>query len=152
MVTHLYSDFLHDAEQYALSEKYWLDLWQRIDPQYRSCFGWEQPWFSSGSPQIAQGNPIFSAVSRKMRLALRIIQYEPIAQGLEIQAWHDTFGGDLTDPTSIRELVSACALSDFAAKEAQRLIEPWVGGQPIIFRHDGEKLLLPDSAFRPIAA
>jgi len=134
MIDHLYSDFLKDPKQYYLSEDYWQRLWQNICYQDRSRFGWQQPWFQPLQPRLGQGNPIFSAFSPLLRRGIRVIQHEPTRQTLEIQAWPDSFGGPITDPESIKELVIACALSDLAVGVAMDLMQPWVANRPISFR------------------
>jgi len=134
MIDHLYSDFLKDPSQYSLSQSYWRELWQKISDQDRSRFGWQQPWFQPLPPKLEQGNPIFSAFSPLLRRGIRVIQHEPTCQTLEIQAWPDSFGGPITDPQSIKELVIACALSDLAVEVAMDLMQPWVANRSIAFR------------------
>ena len=133
MVNHLYSNFLHNADEYALSEKYWIDLWQQVEPESQERFQWQQPWFPPLPPSLGEGNPIFSAVSPILRRGIRVIQYEPTELGLEIQAWPDFFGGSFNEPESIEELVISCALSDLASRVAQSLLKPWVKGEAISF-------------------
>ncbi len=134
MIDHLYSNFLNDPREYSFSENYWRELWQNISDQDRSRFGWQQPWFQPLPRELGQGNPIFSAFSPLLRRGIRVIQHEPTRQTLEIQAWPDSFGGPITDPESIKELVIACALSDLAVGVAMDLMQPWVANRPICFR------------------
>ena len=133
MINHLYPNFLKDLNQYALSETYWQDLWQTLNDPDRTRFGWQKPWFQPLPPKLGQGNPIFTAFSPLLRRGIRVIQHEPTSQSLEIQAWPDSFGGAVTDPESIKELVIACALSDVAARVAKDLMQPWVANRPISF-------------------
>jgi len=134
MINHLYSNLLDDPTEYSLSENYWRELWQSVSDQDRSRFGWQEPWFQPLPPRLGQGNPIFSAFSPLLRRGLRVIQHAPTRQTLEIQAWPDSFGGPITDPESIRELVIACALSDLAVGVAMDLIQPWVANRPVTLR------------------
>jgi hypothetical protein len=143
VVNNLFPQFLVDPEQYRLSEQYWEDVWSRVDPFYRVSQEWIYPWLGTGSQDIKDGNPIFSAYSPLLRRGIRVIQEEPIRPGLDIQAWLDTFGGDITDPDRIHELVISCALSDAASRTALALMNPWVRGQPITFKHNEAGLLLP---------
>src|SRR5947208_16414706 len=108
MVINLYPQFLVDPQQYMLSERFWEDLWSQIDPFHRKSFEWTHPWLGTGSPNIKDGNPIFSAYSPVLGRAVRVIQEEPIRPGLAIQVWLDTFGGDIIDPGHIHELVISC--------------------------------------------
>ncbi len=129
MVDHLYPNFLHDSDDYALSERHWVGLWQEVNPPARIAKGWKQPWFEPLPPSLGEGNPIFSAVSQMLRRGIRVIQHEPTDSGVEIQAWLDTFGGAPDDPDRIEELVISCALSDAASRVAQSLMEPWISGE-----------------------
>lgn len=136
MITNLFPHFLEDAEQYEFSERYWRDLWDRLAPVHREQFLWKSPWMGTGSPDIKDGNPIFSAFSPTLRRGIRVIQEEPIGSELDIRAWLDTFGGDITDPDRIHELVISCALSDAAASIARRLMELWISGQTLTLEPD----------------
>ena len=57
----LFPRFLTDPDEYRLAERYWEDLWSRIDPLDRAASNWTYPWLGTGSPTIKDGNPIFSA-------------------------------------------------------------------------------------------
>ena len=149
MVSILFPKFLIDPEQYRLSERYWEDLWSRIDFFDRVSFEWTYPWLGTGSPDIKDGNPIFSAYSPVLGRGLRVIQEEPIHTVLDIQAWLDTFGGDIIDPDRIHELVISCTLSDVASRVALSLMSQWVRGAPISFRYNEAGLLLPSDPGMP---
>ena len=149
MIENLFPSFLDDPEQYELSERFWQELWCRIDPTVRLNFKWSHPWLGTGSPTIKDGNPIFSAYSPVLGRGIRVIQEEPVGLGLDIRAWLDTFGGDITDPDRIHELVIACTLSDVASNAAFFIISQWVQGQSISFRHDNAGLFLPSNSQRP---
>ncbi len=136
MVKHLHSDFLHDDRAYALAERFWVDLWQQVDPHGRANFGWRQPWFEPLPRELSEGNPIFSAVSPRLRRGIRVIQSEPTESGLEIVSYPDTFGGPVYDPASINELVISCVLSDVAASSALNLMRQWVVGESVSFDLD----------------
>ena len=129
MVKHLFPEFLSDELVYRKVERFWIDLWENIDRDIRE--GWNQPWFQPLPPSISEGNPIFSAVSPRMRRGIRIIQSAPAENGLEFVAYPDTFGGSVFDPNTIHELVISCALSDVSASVALSLIIPWVEGKVI---------------------
>jgi len=133
MIDQLYSDFLRDPRQYSLSESYWQGVWQNISYQDRSRYGWQQPWFQPLPQKLGQGNPIFSAVSPLLRRGIRLIQHEPTSASFEIQAWTDSFGGPVTDPESIKELVIACALSNLAVVIAMEMMRPWVANRSLSF-------------------
>jgi hypothetical protein len=150
VVKNLFPQFLEDSVQYGLAERHWEALWERIDPSSRESSGWTHPWLGTGSPDIKDGNPIFSAYSPVLGRGIRVIQNEPVGQGLDIQAWLDTFGGDLNDPDRIHELVISCALSDVASEIALSLMSPWVRGEHISFTYDEAGLLLPNGPHGPV--
>jgi hypothetical protein len=129
MINHIDKGFLSDAATYAHSEEFWRQLWDRVDESARDNFGWVQPWFQPLPRELAEGNPIFSAVSKQLRRGIRVIQHEPTKNEVEIQAWPDSYGGGFFDPGSLEELVISCALSDRAAEIALDLMVPWVNGK-----------------------
>jgi hypothetical protein len=131
MLKHLYPNFLKDEREYVASERYWIDLWQQIDMDAKDRNEWRQPWFQPLPPSISEGNPIFSAVSPRLKRGIRIIQSEPSETGLEFVAYPDTFGGPVSDPDAIHELVISCALSDASAKAAFSVMLPWVEGRRV---------------------
>jgi hypothetical protein len=133
MVKHLFSNFLEDEMVYKEAERFWIDLWEQIDPETRARHGWQQPWFGPLPPTISEGNPIFSAVSLRERRGIRIIQAAPMENGLEFVAYPDTFGGSIFDPEAINELVISCALSEEAARLASSKMIAWVEGRAISF-------------------
>lgn len=126
MVTHLYPDFLEDERVYAQAVQHWLDLWKSIDPAMREGNRWEQPWFPALLPDVAEGNPIFSAYSPSLKRGIRVLQAEPTRDRVEFFAYMDTFG-------KINELIISCALSDAASDLAMDLMKPWVSGEAIPF-------------------
>jgi len=145
MITHLHSDFLQTDDAYGRAEQFWIELWNKVDPLFRSIYGWRSPWFQPLPRELSEGNPIFSAVSDRLRRGIRVIQYEPTELGPEILAYPDTFGGPASDPSSISELVISCAISDVVETSAFELIQRWVSGEPIEFSLDRSGLLLPTS-------
>jgi hypothetical protein len=138
MVSHIDHGFLADDAIYAHSEKFWHQLWVRVDASARDRLGWVQPWFQPLPRELAEGNPIFTAVSRQLQRGIRVIQHEPTKDEVEIQAWLDSFGGD-HDSTSISELVISCALSDLSSEVALGLMVPWVQGESPAFGQDGSE-------------
>lgn len=152
MVQTLFPRFLEDMADYECSERYWRDLWDQLDCAAREEFGWRVPWIGTGSPTIKDGNPIFSAWSPPSRRGIRIIQEEPIHAGLDFRMWLDTFGGDITDPDCIHELVISCVLSNASASIARNLMELWVRGQPVTFQTDEAGRLRPSRSPRTARA
>jgi hypothetical protein len=131
MVNHLFADFLDRPTIYDEAVRYWLTLWDRVVSEESVGDKWRHPWLGTGSDAIRDGNPIFTAYSPLEQKGIRVIQYAPTKATEELQFWFDTYGGSLTDPMNIRELVIACALSDEAALNASRLIGAWLRGEGI---------------------
>ena len=138
-MSNLFPNFLHDESEYVQAESYWANLWSKIPEFERSRNQWRPNWFTAQPPQDA--NPIFTAVSELQKKGIRIIQYEPTFKGTELDFWVDTFGGPATDPTAIRELVIACALSMEASQVAFKLMSSWIIGDIELANLSG----LPDS-------
>jgi hypothetical protein len=141
VVRHLYKDFLANAEAYRASEDFWRRRWEEILDADQLA-EWSHPWISTGSLDLLDGNPIFSAFSPSSRRGVRIIQHEPTSSKVEIQAWPDFVGGNYYDPDVIQELVISCALSNAAADLAMSLIRPWVTSGSISFIEEEESGLM----------
>jgi hypothetical protein len=150
VVNNLFPHFLEDPEQYRLSERHWQDLWGRTDPFDRETYRWTHPWLGTGSPDLKDGNPIFSAYSPVLGRGVRVVQTEPVGPGLDIQAWLDTFGGDITDPDRILELVISCTVSHAASEIALSLMSSWVRGESISFIYNDAGLPIPDGSHRAV--
>ena len=118
MISHIYPNFLEDVQEYKASVRHWEELWRQVGKCELEKYQWTYPWISTGSPDILDGNPIFSAFSPVLLRGIRIIQHEPTSSKLEIQAWPDYVGGDIADPASIRELAISCTLSSETARIA----------------------------------
>ncbi len=131
MIINYHENFLEDRESYRLSEQFWNDLWQDVLRTTQSKEEWSTPWVGTGSSDIKDGNPIFSAISTAMKRGVRVIQEEPIDEGLDFQFWLDDTGDSLSDPNNISELVIACVLSDVAAYQARLLLTDWILGNPL---------------------
>lgn len=122
---HLFAHFLTNSAEYSQAQAEWAKLWESIPD--RDEYGWRSGWFEL--QQANDGNPIFTAISDANQKAIRVIQYEPTSNDVEIDCWLDTFGGPVIDPSSIRELVIACALSDESKQIAHELMAAWVVGE-----------------------
>ena len=124
---YLLRNFLNDPKQYAEAEKLWCDTWWRLAKRIGQDKQWKVPWFEprfgDGTPFL-DGNPIFTAVDRSRRLAVRVIQSPPITDGEpDLCSWTDTFGKG--DPEELEELVIACVLSDDTLAQATDLMTKW---------------------------
>jgi hypothetical protein len=128
----LFPNFLTDDSEYAHAQGEWARIWEAIPAHDRASFGWRAGWFKLAPPN--DGNPIFTAISDAQQKAIRVIQYEPTMDSMEFDFWIDNYGGNVIEPTSIRELVIACALSTESAQRAFDLMSSWVVGDIEITR------------------
>ncbi len=140
MVAHMYPKFLEDRSEYRAAEEHWNALWSSIKPAGQADEAWLTPWLGTGSPEIRDGNPIFSAWSPRLKRGVRVIQHEPTSDEVEFSVWFDTFGGDAADPESIHELVIACALSSASSCFARELIHQWVHEGRLSMTSEGQGL------------
>lgn len=139
MVTHLFPDLLHDAQQYERAVRHWVELWNSIGALPKQLYDWRHPWLNAHTADgsmLMDGNPMFSAVSLPLKRAIRIIQHEPTSDHVEFELWLDTFGGTATDPGAICELVMACALSDVASVRAFEAMDAWIHDGPMELRRE----------------
>jgi hypothetical protein len=126
--TLLHANFLSNPTEYALSERYWRDLFRAIAREEGASDDWQDPWLNTkfvDGTSFADGNPIFSAWTPKRRLGVRIIQLDPAnaREELNFSSWLDVFGdGD----DAIRELVICGVLADENSLQASRMIRQWV--------------------------
>ncbi len=115
--------FLDHPDIYATSCRYWQELLKEAGPD------WQTPWlktcFMNGEP-FMDGNPIASAIHRRTRRGIRIIQ-EPLAGSSTISAWFDRFDAD--GPEEVLELVIVLSATERTLKEAAKLVQEWLGGK-----------------------
>lgn len=127
MTTYLFPRFLEDRTEYERALEYWNQLWDQVDPLQRDFHEWRSPWLNAGPEELQDGNPMFTAVSDKLRKGLRVIHSPPnTPASTDIVAWVDTFGGGAENPDSITELVISCVLSPLTSAQSLRLMTAWV--------------------------
>jgi len=130
---YLFPDFLNDPKEYAKAEKLWVQTWFALIKRPGHQKDWKVPWFENkfgnGEPCL-DGNPIFSAVDRRRRIAVRVLQ-TPLAAdgGPDLIHWTDTFGKG--DPEELDELVISCVLSDDTLVQATDRMTKWALQQPL---------------------
>jgi hypothetical protein len=127
MTEFLFPSFLKDAREYEEAERLWESRWRDLVEAARQTRLWRSRWFNTrfanGTP-CRDGNPIFSAVNRKKRIGIRVIQLEPGKDAVEISHWIDEFGQEESDP--IKELVISCALTEQTLRQATDLMRQWL--------------------------
>jgi hypothetical protein len=126
--TIFHPNFLSDPTEYALSKRYWQELFRSITHEAGVSDSWRDPWlnmtFVDGT-SFADGNPIFSALSPNRKLGVRIIQLDPANPG-EDPSWSSWIGVFGDGDEAIRELVISCVLSDESAMQASNHLRLWV--------------------------
>ncbi len=124
----LFARFLEDPKEYAKAEKLWVQTWFALTRGLGQQKQWRVPWFenkfANGEPCL-DGNPIFSAVDRRRRLAVRVLQDVPDAKDdrPDLVYWTDKFGKG--DPEELDQLVIGCVLSDETLAQATDLMTKW---------------------------
>jgi hypothetical protein len=118
---HLYKNFLSDALIYAENRRLWENILVGL-LQDDLHFPYYQEIFLNGKAFL-DGNPIFSAQSKKNGRVLRIIQEEAESSAPEINFWH---GNIETENGNREELVICLALSDITEIMARVLIKAWL--------------------------
>jgi hypothetical protein len=147
---YLFKNFLKDRRQYTEAGKLWCDAWSRLTKRIGQGKQWKVPWFEArfvnGTPFL-DGNPIFTAVDRSRRLAVRVIQFPLASEGEpDLIHWTDTFGkGDLEE---LEELVIACVLSDDTLAQATDLMTKWAKNGSL---EDAVRATTPHRKARPSA-
>jgi hypothetical protein len=127
MTKYLFPRFLEDRAEYEHALEHWNRLWDQVDPIQRDVHEWRSPWLNAGPRELQDGNPIFTAVSDKLRKGLRVIQSPPnTSASADFVAWVDTFGGGVENPDSITELVISSVLSSLTSTQSLRLMTAWV--------------------------
>ena len=130
--TYQFPEFLSDESQYRAAEEVWRKLAEQVVQRVAKGELWETPWlnteFADGSPCM-DGNPIFSAVCRERRLALRVIQLEPMGNQGELNYWIDRFAKG--EPDEVKELVISCVLTREAHFACMEIVAQWVANETI---------------------
>lgn len=130
MATILYPRFLEDEEQYALSRRFWTDLFASVVAAFDNAADWG-PWraraYANGVPFERDGNPIFDARSLRSSKAVQVIQWPSETGGVEISAWISELHLEGEDePAVLHELTINCSLSTESAEIAKDLLRYWV--------------------------
>lgn len=137
MVVTRFPRFLDDPKEYQQAETLWRERWSDLLRRLGQEWLWQSPWlstsFADGSPS-QDGNPIFSAVSPRLRRGVRVIQIEPSDKPRELYAWTDTFGEGEREP--IKELVLTCVLTDQTLLDAVDLMKRWLTDEEADFSEE----------------
>ncbi|MGH7172351.1 MAG: hypothetical protein ACRELG_18905 [Gemmataceae bacterium] len=132
MGDYLFPHFLSDPQEYSQAESLWRERWDDLLRRVGQERLWETPWantcFGNGTA-ARDGNPIFSAIFRQRKLALRVIQLEPSDNPREFYVWTDTFAEGSLE--SVNELVISCVLTPETLSAAVELMRQWISAEKI---------------------
>jgi hypothetical protein len=132
MVDYLFPHFLSDPQEYEQAESLWRERWRDLLRRVGQEGLWDVPWsnvyFANGTP-MQSGNPIFSAISPRRKLAIRVIQLEASDNPKEFYVWTDTFAEG--SPESAKELVISCVLTPETLNQAVELMRQWITEEKI---------------------
>jgi hypothetical protein len=135
----LFPEFLDNPSQYHQAETFWKTQWQDVVRGRDDEDDWEVPWlrntFANGAPCL-DGNPIFSAICRPKRIAVRVIQVRSLNDEDQFSFWTDTYATG--EPKEIRELVLSCVLTERTVYYCLDAISQWIDSQEVQFRAGGE--------------
>lgn len=145
MNNYLFPRFLSDPREHEQAASLWRECWDDLLRRVGQEQLWEAPWVNTSfvnGTAMQDGNPIFSAISSRRKIAVRVIQLEPSDNPHEIYAWTDTFAEG--SPESVKELVISCVLTPEVLSEAVELMRQWITEEKI--RQPAE---FPDNSFPP---
>src|SRR5262245_35606075 len=126
MVKHLFPTFLQDEAQYRQTEAYWHGLWDDVLSGTGKDGEWETPWLNTvclNGTVLRDGDPIFSTWDPRRKLAVRIVQYAPQSDDVDLTCSIARFDEEVQD---LRVLEIFCALSEEAAQQAEELLGRFV--------------------------
>lgn len=132
MVDYLFPHFLSDPREYEQAESLWRERWEDLLRRVGQERLWQAPWantsFVNGT-SMQDGNPIFSAICSQRKLAICVIQLEPLENPHEFSVWADTFAEG--SPEVVKELVVCCVLTLESLDEAVERMRQWITEEKI---------------------
>jgi len=128
----LFDHFPNEPAEYERAEAFWKAHWRELVRGSHDENEWEEPWiknvFVDGTP-CRDGNPIFSAVSRKRRLGVRVIQQQPNpSHDEEFSFWTDTVS---IDSIEVKELVLSFGVTLSAVYDCLDAIRQWIDTEEV---------------------
>jgi len=121
---HGFDNYVNDEKVYDALEKYWMDkffMW--LDTENINNNDWLSPFYKnsfSNGKKMMDGNPIFSARSRKDGRIIRVIQENPNG-GDVFTSWRNSTVG-----STLNELVIVCTLNSDNLNKAKGIMISWI--------------------------
>lgn len=125
---HCFDNFLDDEEVYVALEKYWIDVFfMLLDKENIDGRDWISPYYKTtfgNGKKMMDGNPIFSAKSKKNDKVIKIIQENPINENV-FSYWNNS---SLENNHNQNELVIVCTLNNHNLEKVKEIIISWIIG------------------------
>lgn len=126
---HYFGNYLDDEDVYIALEKYWIDMFFMLLHNENIDGGdWVCPYYNttfSNGKKMMDGNPIFSAISKKRNKVIKIIQESP-ENGNVLSYW---INSSIDNNQSQKELVIVCTLNDRNLEKIKDIIISWIKGK-----------------------
>jgi hypothetical protein len=122
---HYFVNYLDDEDVYSALEKYWIDMFfMLLHKENMDRSDWICPYYNtafSNGKKIMDGNPIFSAKSKKKNKIIKIIQ-ESSKNGDLLFYWINN------SMDNEKELVIVCTLNNNNLEKIKDIIISWIKG------------------------
>lgn len=119
---HDFVNYLDDKDVYSSLEKYWMDMFfMWLHQENIGGSDWICPYYNttfSNGKKMMDGNPIFSAKSKKENKIIKIIQ--------ESSNNDDVFSYWINENSSPNELVIVCTLNNNNIEKIKKVIINWI--------------------------
>lgn len=119
---HDFVNYLDDKDVYSSLEKYWMDMFfMWLHQENIGGSDWICPYYNttfSNGKKMMDGNPIFSAKSKKENKIIKIIQ--------ESFNNDDVFSYWINENSSPNELVIVCTLNNNNIEKIKKVIINWI--------------------------
>ncbi|AVK99081.1 hypothetical protein FCT18_07340 [Lysinibacillus sphaericus] len=119
---HDFVNYLDDEDVYSSLEKYWMDMFfMWLHQENIEGSDWICPYYNttfSNGKKMMDGNPIFSAKSKKENKIIKIIQ--------ESSNNDDVFSYWINENSSPNELVIVCTLNNNNIEKIKKVIINWI--------------------------
>ncbi|MFY0519814.1 hypothetical protein [Lysinibacillus sp. UGB7] len=124
---HYFVNYLDDEDVYTALEKYWIDMFfMLLHKENIDGCDWICPYYNttfSNGKKMMDGNPIFSAKSKKKNKIIKIIQ-ESSKNGDVFSYWMNSAMVN----RSQKELVIVCTLNNNNLEKIKDIIISWING------------------------
>lgn len=125
---HYFVNYLDNEDVYTALEKYWIDMFfMLLHKENIDGSDWICPYYNttfSNGKKMMDGNPIFSAKSKKKNKIIKIIQESSKNRNV-FSYWMNSSMGN----RSQKELVIVCTLNNNNLEKIKDIIINWIKGK-----------------------